>query len=94
MNDYRQDVPRCPHDDAAASLTENWDGTERKLPAMNVFTIGLDDDTDDTRYALERTAGERFDVGQRVYETRGIPMLWTWTKRHARAMEPIRATVR
>lgn len=71
----------------AGPRRELWSTTDRKLPDGYVFEIVLDHSAIPIRYFMERTAGERFVVGQRVivtFDERGFPPVWS--KRYVRSM--------
>lgn len=72
----------------AGPRRELWTQNRIRIPAGYIFTIRLADGGD-VHYLIEKTAGERLQVGEKVsvtYDERGIPPLWT--KRFVRSMTP------
>lgn len=72
----------------AGPRRELWTQNRIKIPEGYIFTIRLANGGD-VYFMVEKTAGEPFQVGQKVqvsYDERGIPPLWT--KRFVRSMTP------
>lgn len=74
----------------AGPRREFWSTNRFKIPAGYLFTIRLNSGRGEVYYLLERTAGEPFQVGQRVtvtYDERGISPLWK--KRYVRCLAAV-----
>lgn len=64
---------------SSAATRQSWTQEKFTIPDSYVFDIQIDGVAEPIRFSLEKSAGERFQVGQRVrvkYQERGIPLFW------------------
>ncbi|MGE5278312.1 MAG: hypothetical protein ACM3SU_15045 [Acidobacteriota bacterium] len=67
------------YDASSAARRQYWSQQRFTIPDSWVFELQIDGVADAATFSLEKSAGEAFQLGQRVrvkYQERGIPPFW------------------